>query len=60
MSTFVNKKAMQGGELGLLFFFAATAVLCLIVAAQTTEGPFAFHAALATAASIAAIFAIFI
>ena len=59
MSTIASKKAMHGGELGLLLFFAATTALCLIIAAQTTEGPFAFHAALATAASIGAIFAIF-
>ncbi len=59
MSTIASRKAMHGGELGLLLFFAATTALSLFIAAQTTEGPFAFHAALATAASIAAIFAIF-
>ena len=59
MSIIASKKSLYGGELGLVLFFAVTTVLCLIVAAQTTEGPFAFHATLASAASLAAIFAIF-
>ena len=54
-----SHKSMHGGEFGLLVFFSLTAVLSLLVAARTTEGPFAFHASLATVASLAAIFWIF-
>ena len=59
MSTIASKKSMYGGELGLVLFFMVTTFLCLIVAARTTEGAFAFHATLASAASLAAVFAIF-
>jgi cytochrome c oxidase cbb3-type subunit 1 len=59
MSTLASNKSMRVGEFGLLIFFAMTTLLCLIISVRTTEGAFAFHAALATIASLGAIFAIF-
>ncbi|GAB9073984.1 cytochrome-c oxidase, cbb3-type subunit I [Bradyrhizobium diazoefficiens] len=38
--------------------FAATAFLCVIAAAKALDAPFAFHAALSAAASVAAVFCI--
>ena len=51
-------KTMTIGESGLALVFAATAFLCMIGAAKAVDAPFAFHAALASAASVAAVFAI--
>ena len=49
---------MTIGESGLALIFAATAFLCMIGAAKAVDAPFAFHASLAAAASVAAVFAI--
>lgn len=51
-------KSMTIGESGLALIFAATAFLCMIGAAKAVDAPFAFHASLAAAASVAAVFAI--
>ncbi|WP_036049552.1 cbb3-type cytochrome c oxidase subunit I, partial [Bradyrhizobium sp. Tv2a-2] len=58
MSQPSSSKAMTIGESGLALIFAATAFLCLIGAAKAVDAPFAFHASLAAAASVAAVFAI--
>jgi cytochrome c oxidase cbb3-type subunit I len=49
---------MTIGESGLTVVFAATAFLCMIGAAKAVDAPFAFHASLSAAASLAAVFAI--
>jgi cytochrome c oxidase cbb3-type subunit 1 len=49
---------MSIGESGLTVLFAATAFLCMIGAAKAVDAPFAFHASLSAAASLAAAFAI--
>jgi len=49
---------MSIGESGLTVLFAATAFLCMIGAAKAVDAPFAFHASLSAAASLAAVFAI--
>jgi len=49
---------MSIGESGLTVLFAATAFLCMIGAAKAVDAPFAFHASLTAAASLAAVFAI--
>ncbi|GLR88962.1 cytochrome-c oxidase, cbb3-type subunit I [Bradyrhizobium iriomotense] len=51
-------KSMTVGESGLAAVFAVTAFLCVIAAAKALDAPFAFHAALSAAASIAAVFVI--
>ncbi len=49
---------MTFGEGGLSLFFTLTAFLCIIAAAKAEDAPFAFHAYLAAAASVAAVIAI--
>ncbi|WP_354142127.1 cytochrome-c oxidase, cbb3-type subunit I [Bradyrhizobium sp. RT11b] len=51
-------KSMTTGESGLALVFAVTAFLCLIASAKALDAPFAFHAALSAAASLAAVFCI--
>jgi cytochrome c oxidase cbb3-type subunit 1 len=51
-------KSMTTGEAGLSVLFAASAFICLIAAAMALDAPFAFHASLAAAASLCAVFAI--
>ena len=51
-------KSMTIGESGLAAGFAVTAFLCVIASAKALDAPFAFHAALGAAASIAAVFVI--
>jgi cytochrome c oxidase cbb3-type subunit 1 len=51
-------KSMTTGEGGLALLFAVTAAASLIGAAKAEDVAFAFHAYLAAAASIAAVFAI--
>ena len=58
MSQAANSKTMTIGESGLTVVFAATAFLCLVGAAKALDAPFAFHASLGAAASLAAVFAI--
>ena len=58
MSQALDSKSMTIGESGLAAFFAVTAFLCLIGAAKAVDAPFAFHAALAAAASVASVFVI--
>ncbi|HTE93747.1 MAG TPA: cytochrome C oxidase, partial [Bradyrhizobium sp.] len=58
MSQAPNSKSMSIGESGLTVLFAATAFLCMIGAAKAVDAPFAFHASLSAAASLAAAFAI--
>ncbi len=55
----VAPKALSIGEGGLALVFSVTALLCLIGAAKAQDAPFAFHAYLGAAASVAAVFAIF-
>src|SRR3954469_20271889 len=59
MQRFDTAKSMTHGEAGLSVFFSASAFLCMIAAAKALDKAFAFHASLATAASLAAAFAIF-
>ena len=49
---------MTFGEGGLALAFAFAALLGLVAAAKAQDAPFAFHAYLAVAASIAAVFVI--
>ncbi|MFZ2156388.1 MAG: cbb3-type cytochrome c oxidase subunit I, partial [Bradyrhizobium sp.] len=58
MSQAASLKKMTIGESGLTVVFAATAFLCMIGAAKALDAPFAFHASLGAAASLAAVFAI--
>ncbi|MBR0709924.1 MULTISPECIES: cytochrome-c oxidase, cbb3-type subunit I [Bradyrhizobium] len=51
-------KSMTIGESGLAVVFAATAFLCVVASAKALDAPFAFHAALSAAASLAAVFCI--
>ncbi|QDF36613.1 MULTISPECIES: cytochrome-c oxidase, cbb3-type subunit I [Bradyrhizobium] len=51
-------KSMTIGESGLAVVFAVTAFLCVIASAKALDAPFAFHAALSAAASLAAVFVI--
>lgn len=51
-------KSMTSGESGLAVVFAVTAFLCVIASAKALDAPFAFHAALSAAASLAAVFCI--
>jgi cytochrome c oxidase cbb3-type subunit I len=52
------RKSMTAGESGLAFLFAITAVASLFGAAKAEDTAFAFHAYLAAAASVAAVFAV--
>jgi hypothetical protein len=54
-----SEKWMTHGEAGLAVFFAASAFLCMIAAGKALDTAFAFHASLGSAASLAAVFAIF-
>ncbi len=58
-SSAVSPKSLSIGEGGLALVFAATALLCVVGAAKAQDAPFAFHAYLGAAASVAAVFAIF-
>jgi cytochrome c oxidase cbb3-type subunit 1 len=49
---------MTIGESGLAVLFTVTAFLCMIGAAKAIDAPFAFHASLGAAASLAAVFAV--
>ena len=51
-------KSMTSGESGLALVFTVTAFLCVIASAKAVDTPFAFHAALAAAASVASVFVI--
>jgi cytochrome c oxidase cbb3-type subunit 1 len=51
-------KSMTVGESGLAVVFAVSAFLCVVAAAKALDAPFAFHASLGAAASIAAVFVI--
>jgi cytochrome c oxidase cbb3-type subunit 1 len=53
-----SAKSMTIGESGLAAIFAVTAFLCVVASAKALDAPFAFHAALSAAASIAAVFVI--
>ena len=59
MTEVASRKAMTLGESGLALFFTLTAFLSIIAAAKAEDAPFAFHAYLAAAASVAAVIAIF-
>src|SRR5450631_3680740 len=58
MSQAANSKLMTIGESGLTFFFALSAFLCMVGAAKAVDAPFAFHASLSAAASLAMVFVI--
>ena len=51
-------KSMTSGESGLAVVFAVTAFLCVIASAKALDAPFAFHAGISAAASLAAVFVI--
>jgi cytochrome c oxidase cbb3-type subunit 1 len=53
-----SAKSMTIGESGLAAIFTVTAFLCVVASAKALDAPFAFHAALSAAASIAAVFVI--
>src|SRR5689334_2159901 len=53
-----SAKSMTIGESGLALVFTITAFLCVIASAKALDAPFAFHAALGAAASIASVFVI--
>lgn len=53
-----SAKSMTHGEAGLTLIFAATAFLSLFAVGKALDTAFAFHAALACAASLWAVFAI--
>src|ERR1051326_5548067 len=55
----VAPKSLTIGEGGLALGFAAAALLCIVAAAKAQDAPFAFHAYLGAAASVAAVFAVF-
>ncbi|CAN5275538.1 cytochrome-c oxidase, cbb3-type subunit I [soil metagenome] len=52
-------KWMTVGESGLAGLFIVAIFLCIIATAKAEDAPFAFHATLAGAASLVAVFAIF-
>ncbi|HLN08814.1 MAG TPA: cbb3-type cytochrome c oxidase subunit I, partial [Xanthobacteraceae bacterium] len=58
MARIISHKPVTLGEGGLSLIFAVTALLCLVGAAKAQDAPFAFHAYVGAAASIAAVFAI--
>ena len=45
-------KSMTHGEAGLMLVFAVSALLCMFAAAKALDTAFAFHASLASAASL--------
>ena len=51
-------KSMTHGEAGLVLVFSISAFLCLFAAANALDAPFAFHALLSSAASLAAVIVI--
>jgi cytochrome c oxidase cbb3-type subunit 1 len=51
-------KSMTHGEAGLVLVFSLSAFLCLFAVAKALDTAFAFHAALASAASLWAVIAI--
>lgn len=51
-------KRMTIGEAGSALVFTALALLCIVIAAKAWTAPFAFHAYLFAAASVASVFAI--
>jgi len=51
-------KSMTHGEAGLVLAFSISAFLCLFAVAKALDTAFAFHAALASAASLWAVIAI--
>ena len=51
-------KSMTHGEAGLVLVFSLSAFLCLFAVAKALDTAFAFHAALAGAASLWAVIAI--
>jgi cytochrome c oxidase cbb3-type subunit 1 len=51
-------KSMTHGEAGLMIVFAVTAFVCLFASAKALDTAYAFHAALACAVSLWAVFAI--
>ncbi len=53
------RKSMTIGEGGLALFFGITTLLCLIAALKAEDAPFAFHAFLAAAASVGAVYLLF-
>jgi cytochrome c oxidase cbb3-type subunit 1 len=53
-----SAKSMTIGESGLAAIFTVTAFLSVIASAKALDAPFAFHAALSAAASVAAVFVI--
>ena len=53
-----SAKSMTSGESGLALVFTITAFICVIASAKALDTPFAFHAALAAAASVASVFVI--
>ena len=53
-----SAKSMTIGESGLAVVFAVTAFLSVVASAKALDAPFAFHAALSAAASIASVFVI--
>ncbi|WP_354111905.1 cytochrome-c oxidase, cbb3-type subunit I [Bradyrhizobium sp. S3.12.5] len=53
-----NSKSMTIGESGLAAVFAITAYVCVIASAKALDAPFALHAALGAAGSLAAVFCI--
>jgi cytochrome c oxidase cbb3-type subunit 1 len=58
MTEVASRKAMTFGEGGLALFFTLTGLLSIVAAAKAEDAPFAFHAYLAAAASVAAVIAI--
>ncbi len=58
MAEAISRKMMTIGEGGLTIVFPAVAILCILAAAKAEDAPFAFHAYLSAAASIAAVFVI--
>src|SRR6266545_3144258 len=58
MATPHGTKSMTLGEGGLAIVFASLAFASIIGAAKALDAPFAFHAYLGAAASVAAVFAI--
>jgi cytochrome c oxidase cbb3-type subunit I len=58
MTDAVERKSMTIGEGGLTLIFSFTALLAIVFAAKAEDTAFAFHAFLASAASLAAVVAV--
>src|SRR3984893_9895254 len=58
MSQAPSSKSMTISESGLSLIFAGPALLCVFGAAKAVDAPFAFHASVSAAASLAAVFVI--